>query len=441
MIKMKLQVKNISNVGGEVKAPPSKSYSHRAIILASLASGTSNLSDVLFSEDTLSSINVCKALGAKITRNENSLNIVGTGGKLHNSSRVPIDLANSGTTLRLMTSLASLSDNEVILTGDESLQTRPMGVLMNSLKSLGINSSSIKGNDKAPIMIKPGYRGGETTISGSISSQYISSILISAPLSKKGVDLVVLPDFKSKPYVDMTIDIMEKFAVKVHDKSYIRHDDCDKNYKSCEVAHYIIPKQEYKSCDYTVEGDYSSASYLLAAIAIYGGTAKIYNLFKHSKQGDKLILDILKDMGAEIDIFNDYVEIHSDGKLNAIDINLSNAPDLLITVAILAALADGTTNITGVKHARVKETDRIATTCSELKKLGCDVEEFEDGMTIKGGLTSGVVDSHGDHRLAMAFSLVGLKHNIEITNGEVFDVSFPNFIEAMSEIGIELELI
>lgn len=135
------------------------------------------------------------------------------------------------------------------------------------------------------------------------------------------------------------------------------------------------------------------------------------------------------------------MKISSEGNLKGIDVDLSNAPDLLITVAILAALADGTTNITGVKHARVKETDRIATTCSELKKLGCKLKEFEDGMSIEGGIRSGVVDSHKDHRLAMAFSLVGLKHDIEIKNGEVFDVSFPNFIEAMSEIGVELELI
>ena len=180
---------------------------------------------------------------------------------------------------------------------------------------------------------------------------------------------------------------------------------------------------------------------MLAAVAIYGGNAKILNLFKNSKQGDKLILNILKKMGAKIEIFDDYVEISSEGNLKGIDVDLSNAPDLLITVAILAALADGTTNITDVKHARVKETDRIATTCSELKKLGCKLKEFEDGMSIEGGIRSGVVDSHKDHRLAMAFSLVGLKHDIEIKNGEVFDVSFPNFIEAMSEIGVELELI
>ena len=438
---MKLKVKNISNIGGVVKAPPSKSYSHRAVILASLANGTSKLYDMLYSEDTLASINVCMSLGAKITKTDEYLEVVGTGGKLHNSSKNPIDLANSGTTLRLMTSVSALSDNDVILTGDESLQTRPMDLLMESVKSLGVTAESLKDNGKAPILIKPGYAGGETNISGSVSSQYISSILISSPLSDEGVTLFVLPEFKSRPYVDMTLDIMKKFGVKVLKGFYIKHDDCTKEHKNCRIDEFKVKKQSYIPCDYTVEGDYSSASYLLAAIAINGGHAKVLNLFKNSKQGDKLILEILEKMGADITVHGDHVEISSDGNLKGIDINLSNAPDLLITVAVLAAMAEGTTNITGVKHARVKETDRIDTTCRQLEKLNCKLEEFEDGMSITGGVTGGVVDSCGDHRLAMAFSLIGLKHDIEIVNGEVFDVSFPNFIEAMAEIGLELELV
>lgn len=437
---MNLKVKNISNVGGEVKAPPSKSYSHRAVILASLAEGTSKLYDMLFSEDTIASINVCKTLGAKIIKKEDYLEVIGVGGKFHNSSKDYIDLGNSGTTLRLITSLSSLSDNDVILTGDESLQTRPMGLLMDALNQLGVYTKSLKNNEKAPILIKPGYEGGKVEIAGNVSSQFISSILISAPLSKKGVQLSVLPDFKSKPYVDMSLDIMSKFGVGITEEVQFKHADCNKDYKTCAVVYYNIEKNNYNATDYVVEGDYSSASYLLAAIAILGGEAKIFNLFKDSKQGDKVIIDIIKDMGANIEIHDDYVKISSDGKLKAIDVNLSDSPDLLITVAVLASLAEGTSNITGVAHARVKETDRIATTCEELKKLNCNVVEYEDGMTIEGGISSGVVDSHGDHRLAMAFSLAGLKEDVEITNGEVFDVSFPNFIEAMSKLGIELEL-
>ena len=437
---MILKVKNISKIGGVVKAPPSKSYSHRAVILASLAKGTSKLYDMLYSEDTLASIRVCEALGAQINRNDDCLEVIGTGGKLHNSSTDPIDLANSGTTLRLMTSVSALSDNEVVLTGDESLQTRPMGLLMDALMPLGVETESLKGNEKAPILIKPGYVGGDTNIYGNVSSQFISSILISSPLSDNGVTLYVLPEFKSKPYVDMTVDIMRKFGVKLLKGYYLKHEECDKQHQSCRIDEFKVRRQCYEACDYTVEGDYSSASYLLALIAINGGKARIKNLFRNSKQGDKLILDILQKMGAKVIRGEDYVDIGSDGKLKAIDIDLSNAPDLLITVAVLAAMAEGTTNITGVAHARVKETDRIDTTCRELEKLGCKLVEREDGMSITGGVNSGVVDSHGDHRLAMAFSLIGLKHDIKITNGEVFDVSFPNFIESMAELGFELEL-
>ena len=305
---------------------------------------------------------------------------------------------------------------------------------------MGIDAKSINGNEKAPILIKPGYLGGETNIYGNVSSQFISSILISAPLSKHGVTLYVLPEFKSRPYVDMTLDIMKKFGVTILKGYYLKHDVCEKEVQDCKIDEFKVKKQDYIGCDYTVEGDYSSASYLLALIAINGGKAKIKNLFKNSKQGDKFILDILQQMGVKIICGEDYVEIESDGKLNAIDVDLSNAPDLLITVAVLAAMADGTTNISGVAHARVKETDRIDTTCRELKKLGCILTEREDGMSITGGVRSGTVDSHGDHRLAMAFSLIGLKHDIIITNGEVFDVSFPDFIETMAELGFELEL-
>lgn len=438
---MNLKVKNISEIGGVVKAPPSKSYSHRAVILASLAKGTSKLYDMLFSEDTLASIRVCKALGAQINKTDDYLEVIGTGGRLHNSSTEPIDLANSGTTLRLMTSVSALCDNEVTLTGDDSLQTRPMGLLMNALWPLGIETESLNDDEKAPILIKPGYVGGETNIYGNVSSQFISSILISSPLSNQGVTLYVLPEFKSKPYVNMTLDIMRKFGVKTLKGYYLKHDNCDKQHQSCRIDEFKVTKQDYVACDYTVEGDYSSASYLLALIAINGGKAKIKNLFRNSKQGDKVILDILQEMGVKIIRGEDYVEIGSAGSLKAIDVDLSNAPDLLITVAVLAAMAEGTTNITGVAHARVKETDRIDTTCRELEKLGCKLVEREDGMSITGGVSSGVVDSHGDHRLAMAFSLIGLKHDIEITNGEVFDVSFPNFIESMAELGFELELV
>ncbi|MDR0900447.1 MAG: 3-phosphoshikimate 1-carboxyvinyltransferase [Methanobrevibacter sp.] len=444
---MILKVKNLKNVGGVVKAPPSKSYTHRAVIIASLANGYSKLFDPLVSEDTLSSIKACEAFGAEIAisnkggeETAQTLDIEGTT-SLHNYSKEAIDLMNSGTTLRIMTSVAGLADNETIFTGDDSLKTRPMEMLLEAIKPLGGNARSIPKNGKPPIAIKPGFIGGKTAIDGSVSSQFISSILIAGAISKKGINLEVKGDFISKSYVAMTLDVMEKFGIIIETDLFTKHEDCDIVDKKCFSTYFSIKPQKYMATDYVVEGDYSSASYLLGAIAILGGEIKIKNLFKDSKQGDKFILDILKQMGAKIEIAEDFVTLKSNGNLKGIAIDLHNAPDLLPTVSVLASLATGTTTITGVKHARYKETDRIAKCAEELKKLGCELEEKDDGMVIKGGIHSGKVKSHDDHRIAMAFTLAGLKHEIAIENGNVFDVSFPNFIEAMKEIGIELELL
>ncbi len=430
---MKLKMKNIpENIEGVINAPPSKSYSHRAIIIASLADGESKISNVLLAEDVLSSINVCEKLGAEINIKENYIIVKGTNGKIHNSSNEFISLGNSGTTLRLITSISALSDNRVLLSGDSSLRERPMGDLLNTLNDLGVNAASLKYNDKAPLKIEPGYTGGIATIRGDISSQFISSLLISAPLSDKGLNLNVLKEFVSKPYVEMTIDIMDKFGVQVSKMENEASGNVD--------TAFIVMPSSYTACDYIVEGDFSSASYLLAACAIAGGEIRVNNLFENSKQGDKVILNILEDMGCTVEWGYDYVILKSDGNLSAVEVDLTSAPDLICTIAVLGACASGETVIKGVAHARYKETDRIATCCEALNKLNVDVEELDDGMKIKGDFTGGVVESHNDHRLAMAFSLLGLKEDVSVNDGEVFNISFPNFISVMSSIGVELEL-
>jgi len=454
---MILKVKNVSKVGGIVKAPPSKSYTHRAIIIASFANGISRLYDPLSSEDTFASVNACRAFGASInTSTFNSLGnnpnsnsyweIKGVGDRtIENFSSTPIDLKNSGTTLRIMTSLAGLSKNKTIFTGDESLKTRPMGMLLEALKPLGVDAKSLSKNGKPPIEINSGFIGGKTSIDGNVSSQFISSLLIAGTISKNGINLEVKGDFISKSYVAMTLDVMEKFGIEIETNLFTKHENCDIIDKKCSSTFFSIKPQNFTATDYVVEGDYSSASYLLGAVAILGGEITIKNLFKNSKQGDKLILDILEKMGSKIEIDNDSVTLTSDGNINGIEIDLHNAPDLLPTVAALSALAKGKTLINGVKHARYKETDRIAKCAEELSKLGCSIKENEDGMEIISGVnlknsTSNKVKSHNDHRLAMAFSLISLKHEISIENGDVFNVSFPNYIEAMAEIGIEIAL-
>lgn len=417
---MELRVQKADRIDGTVKAPPSKSYTHRAFIMAFLADGSSTVNDPLYSEDTLASLNSCKALGSSFKQHNSNCKIQGVNGKPETPQNV-LDLKNSGTTLRIITSVASLADGYTVLTGDDSLRTRPMQDLLNALSPLGVSAFSTRNNGNPPIIVKGGFNGGETFINGNVSSQFISSILMAAPYAENPVDLHVKGDFISKPYVDMTLDLMKKFKVTVE-------------YERDEKSFHINP-QNYRSMDYTVEGDYSSASYLIAAAASLNSDLTIQNLTNNSKQGDKIILDIVKDMGSEVKVKDNEVKINGHGRLDGIEVNLKNAPDLLPTVAALGAMADGTTQITGVEHARFKETDRIHTCAIELAKLGVKLTEEEEGLTIRGGVHGGIVKSHMDHRLAMAFYIIGLKvGNIRIEDASVYNVSFPDFPEIMKKL-------
>ncbi|WP_048190898.1 3-phosphoshikimate 1-carboxyvinyltransferase [Methanobacterium sp. SMA-27] len=417
---MELKVQAASRMDGIVKAPPSKSYTHRGFIMAFLAEGTSKINDPLYSDDTMASLNSCKALGSKVEKHSSYCEITGINGKPSTPDNV-LDLKNSGTTLRILTSIATLTDGYTVLTGDKSLRTRPMQDILSALKPLGVTAFSTKNNGKPPIIIKGGFKGGETSINGNVSSQFISSILMASPYAETPVHLNVKDKFISRPYVEMTVELMEKFNVKVE---YER-----------EKKSFHIDPQIYRSNDYTVEGDYSSASYLIAAAASLNSEVTIQNLMKNSKQGDKLILDIVKDMGSEVNVKNNEVKIYGQGRLNGVEVNLKNAPDLLPTVAALGAMAKGTTYITGVEHARFKETDRIHTCAIELAKLGVSVTEKDDGLIIRGGVHGGVVKSHMDHRLAMAFYIIGLKvGNVVIEDASVYNVSFPDFPEIIEKL-------
>lgn len=423
---MELIIEKTNTIEGIIKAPPSKSYTHRAIIISSLAKGESLLKDPLFSEDTIASLNACKALGTDIKQENNSCIVQGTAGDLKTPDDV-LDLKNSGTTLRIMTSVASLAPDYTVLTGDSSLRTRPMQDLLDALRGLSVTAFSTKNNGKPPICIKGGFKGGQTDIKGDVSSQFISSLLIASPYAQNSVDINIKGNFISKPYVDMTTYVMEKFGV---------NSDYDKENNS-----FHVENQSYKSRDYTIEGDFSSASYIIGAAAALEGEVVVKNLFKDSKQGDKQILDIVKKMGAEVKFKKDEVIIRGHGELQGIEVNLENAPDLLPTVSALGAISNGETRITNVEHARFKETDRIHTCAVELSKLGVSLKEEQDGLIIKGGAKGGVVKSHGDHRLVMALSLVGLKvGGVKIENASVYDVSFPDYPQTMKKMGCKIEI-
>ncbi|MBO7719034.1 MAG: 3-phosphoshikimate 1-carboxyvinyltransferase [Methanosphaera sp.] len=423
---MDLKVEKVDKITGCIKAPASKSYSHRAFIAAALAEGESVLRDPLYSEDTLATLEACEALGALFQRYPDKCIVQGTAGYIRTPDNI-IDVKNSGTSVRILSSIAAIAPraNYTIFTGDESLRKRPMQDLIDALENLGVDIVSSQSNGTPPIIVKGGFDGGETDINGSVSSQFISSIIMAAPYSRKPVTLNVRGTFVSKPYVNMTLSVISKFGIDFeYDTTNVP-----------EYSSYYIEPQKYECADYTIEGDYSSASYMIAAASMLPSKITIKNLYEDSMQGDKIIIDIVEKMGANVTRDESSVTIESDGCLRAFDIDLSNAPDLLPTVSVLMAVADGESRITGVEHARFKETDRVHNCAVELENVGLDVEELRDGLVIKGFPRGGFVDSHMDHRMVMAFYVLGLKiGDVKIKDASCYDVSFPNFLEVMDEI-------
>ena len=425
---MDLKVEKVDRISGCIKAPASKSYSHRAFIAAALAEGESVLRDPLYSEDTLATLEACEALGALFQRYPDKCIVQGTAGYIRTPTPENIvDVKNSGTSVRILSSIAAIAPraNYTIFTGDESLRKRPMQDLIDALENLGVDIVSSQSNGTPPIIVKGGFDGGETDINGSVSSQFISSIIMAAPYSRNPVTLNVRGTFVSKPYVNMTLSVISKFGIEFeYDTTNVP-----------EYSSYYIEPQKYECADYTIEGDYSSASYMIAAASMLPSKITIKNLYEDSMQGDKIIIDIVEKMGAKVTRDKSSVTIESDGNLEAFDIDLSNAPDLLPTVAVLMATASGESRITGVEHARFKETDRVHNCAVELENVGLNVEELRDGLIIRGTPEGGFVDSHMDHRMVMAFYVLGLKiGDVKIKDASCYDVSFPNFLEVMDEI-------
>ncbi|RAP53519.1 MAG: 3-phosphoshikimate 1-carboxyvinyltransferase [Methanosphaera sp. rholeuAM270] len=423
---MDLKVEKAEKISGTIKAPASKSYSHRAFIAAALAEGESVLKDPLYSEDTLATLEACEQLGALFQRYPDKCIVQGTAGYIRTPDNV-IDVKNSGTSVRILSSIAAIAPraNYTIFTGDESLRKRPMQDLIDALKNLGVNIHSSQSNGTPPIIVKGGFDGGQTDIKGNVSSQFISSIIMAAPYSKKPVTLNVRGTFVSKPYVNMTLSVISKFGID------FEYDTTNHP----EYSSYYIEPQKYECTEYTIEGDYSSASYILAAASMIPSDLTIKNLYADSMQGDKIIVDIIRKMGAHVTVNESEIHIKSDGNLKAFDIDLSNAPDLLPTVSVLMAQAEGSSKITGVEHARFKETDRVHNCAIELENVGVEVEELQDGLVINGNPSGGFVDSHMDHRMVMAFYVLGLKiGNISIKDASCYDVSFPDFLDVMNNI-------
>lgn len=414
-----------STIDGTITCPPSKSYTHRAIAIASLANGESVVSNVLLSRDNLATIDGCKILGSKLTQQDRTFTIVGRN-KFDTGDR-EINAENSGTTIRLLIAMSALvEDGKTTLTGDESLRKRPMQPLLDALKKLGVESTSTNG--KPPVVVKGGgIRGGSTEINGSVSSQFISALLISCIYADKDVEIEVRGEQVSKPYIDATIATMQKFGASIENNYYM---------------HYRIKQQQYKPAKFVVPADFSSAAMMLAAGAL-AGNITVEGLNFELPQADAKIVDILHDMGVYIkmDKAKGSISVEAPEKLEGDTFNLQNTPDLLPVVSVLALKSKNKVTIKGVAHARVKETDRIANIAAELKKLGAAVEEFDDGLSIsvKDRLKNASLNAYDDHRLFMAFCLASLLTEKCVVDGlESVDVSYPNFVDDLRRVGANI---
>ncbi len=412
-----------SRLTGTIACPSNKSYTHRAIFLASLVNGKSLIKNVLRSRDTNATIDICKSLGAEIQEAGNNLKIKGID--KFDDTELTLDASNSGTTIRIAAAISSLREAKTVLTGDESLKKRPMLQLLEALESLGAKCSSNEG--KPPLTVIGKIKGGEITIPGNVSSQFISSLFIAGPLTERGITVNISSELVSKPYLDATISTMNKFGVQVHDIE---------PYKK-----YKIEPQEYKQTTITIPSDFSSVALLLSAAILVGHNLTVKVSIGDMAQGDEAIIDILGKLGVNISMNNNTIKVQSPEQLLGGRFDLSNTPDLLPPLAILSLKCALPLELYNVRHARFKETDRIAILARELKKLGIGVTEKDDGMILAPpkNLKGASLDSEDDHRLFMAFCIAAMYvGNCTVSDPESVDVSYPNFIDDMNHVGAKI---
>jgi 3-phosphoshikimate 1-carboxyvinyltransferase len=426
---MKLIVEKTEKLEGEITIPSSKSHTIRAVIIGSLAEGTSKILNPLKSDDTMAAVNACKALGAKINM-ENEKEWVIEGFNHNPQSRGEIlSMANSGTSLRLMSGIiAALCDFEVQLEGDESLSARPIQPLLKSLNELGAEALSINNDGCCPIKIKGKMQGGNTEITG-ITSQYISSLLLACPLLEGETKITVVKPHEL-PYIKMTLKWLDEQGIK-----YEASEDL--------TQFKVYGNQKYKAFEKTIPADWSSAAFPLVAAAITQSDVLLKGLDINDVQGDKEIIDHLKKMNADISVEEGGIRIK--GKpLQGCELDLNNTPDALPALSVLGCFAEGTTTLINVAQARIKETDRIKVMAEELGKMGADIKEREEGLIIhKSALKGSKARGRNDHRIVMALSLAGLiaEGKTDITTAESVNVTFPDYVQSMKSLGAKMEVL
>ncbi|HFN3650850.1 3-phosphoshikimate 1-carboxyvinyltransferase [Enterobacter hormaechei] len=420
-----LTLQPIARVDGTINLPGSKSVSNRALLLAALANGTTVLSNLLDSDDVRHMLNALKALGVQyaLSDDRTRCEVTGNGGALHSAEALELFLGNAGTAMRPLAAALCLGSNDIVLTGEPRMKERPIGHLVDALHQGGAQIDYLEQENYPPLRLRGGFTGGNVEVDGSVSSQFLTALLMTAPLAPNDTVISIKGDLVSKPYIDITLHLMKTFGVEVENQSYQRF--------------VVRGGQQYQSPGhYLVEGDASSASYFLAAGAIKGGTVKVTGIGRNSVQGDIRFADVLEKMGAVVTWGDDFISC-THGELNAIDMDMNHIPDAAMTIATAALFAKGTTTLRNIYNWRVKETDRLFAMATELRKVGAVVEEGEDyiRVTPPAKLQFAEIGTYNDHRMAMCFSLVALSDTpVTILDPKCTAKTFPDYFEQLARI-------
>ncbi|QJC32548.1 3-phosphoshikimate 1-carboxyvinyltransferase [Enterobacteriaceae endosymbiont of Donacia dentata] len=422
-----LILKSIEKIQGSVILPGSKSISNRVLLLSALAKGNTKLINLLNSDDVNYMLKALKLLGIKfvLSNNKTICKIIGNNGIINPQKKLKLYLGNAGTAIRPLTALLSLNKQcDIILTGDTRMKERPIKHLVDTLITNGAIIKYLENINFPPIHIKGGLKNLKNIeIKGSISSQFLTSLLIISPLIKKDILITVNSNLVSKPYIDITIKLMKIFGVNVQNNNY-------KHFKILGKQNYISPGE------YIIEGDASSASYFLSAAAIKGGTVKIKNINKNSIQGDIQYLNILKKMGSIIHYGKNYISC-TKNTLKSINMDMNHIPDVAMTIAVTSLFAKGTTTIKNIYNWRVKETDRLKAMSNELKKTGAKIITGKDYIIITPPkkIKKVIIETYNDHRIAMCFSLLALSNtSVSIINPQCINKTYPNFFKELKKI-------
>lgn len=420
-----LTIEPISLFEGTINLPGSKSISNRALLLSALAKGTTTLTNLLNSDDVHYMLESLNALGVQyeLSEDKTQCTVVGLGSQFKMNSALALYLGNAGTAMRPLTAALSLGDNDVTLTGEPRMKERPIKHLVDALRQGGAKITYLENDGYPPLNIKGGFNGGEIEVDGSVSSQFLTALLMISPLAERNTTIKIKGDLVSKPYIDITIKLMNIFGVDVEHQNYQQFN--------------INARQMYTSPgDYLVEGDASSASYFLAAAAIKGGKVRVTGIGKNSFQGDTQFANVLARMGAKITVSDSYIECEK-GELNAIDMDMNHIPDAAMTIATTALFADGITTIRNIYNWRVKETDRLSAMATELRKVGAEVIEGDDFITINPPkkLKTAEIETYNDHRMAMCFSLIALSETpIIILDPKCTAKTFPDYFDCFAKM-------